>query len=221
MPSRSPSAAPRTPTNPEPSEHFRVQMMASMRCRSQFGKGRGASSCGPGGSGPGPGPGRRRTPRCPAWTLAWGGSAARDGIPALGDDEGGRLWAGWFTAARNAGTRPLLVVLDCKGDRDARRKADRTRHLLYARRRPPGCALARPGPEQPVGSATGAAGGPAVPDDRDRRRRRLLRRYHSGRPVPDHHRPGGPPPSAAASLGRLDPAWLQRAWDDGRHPASG
>jgi GTPase SAR1 family protein len=47
-----------------------------------------------------------------------------------------RLWAGWFTAtlaAARAGTghRPLLIVLDCKGGRDARLKADRTRRLLY------------------------------------------------------------------------------------------
>ena len=47
-----------------------------------------------------------------------------------------RLWAGWFTATLQAaragrGDRPLLVVLDCKGGRDARRKADRTRRLLY------------------------------------------------------------------------------------------
>ena len=47
-----------------------------------------------------------------------------------------RLWAGWFTAALQAyragkGDRPLLVVLDCKGGRDARKKADRTRRLLY------------------------------------------------------------------------------------------
>ena len=47
-----------------------------------------------------------------------------------------RLWAGWFTAALDAwyagkGDRPLLIVLDCKGGRDARRKADRTRRLLY------------------------------------------------------------------------------------------
>ena len=39
-----------------------------------------------------------------------------------------RLWAGWFTAALAAaragkGHRPLLVVLDCKGGRDARVKA--------------------------------------------------------------------------------------------------
>jgi len=48
-----------------------------------------------------------------------------------------RLWAGWFTAALAAahagrGRPPLLVVLDCKGGRDARVKADRTRRLLYA-----------------------------------------------------------------------------------------
>jgi hypothetical protein len=47
-----------------------------------------------------------------------------------------RLWAGWFTATLHAaraghGHRPLLVVLDCKGGRDARLKADRTRRLLY------------------------------------------------------------------------------------------
>ena len=47
-----------------------------------------------------------------------------------------RLWAGWFTATltparAGEGHRPLLVVLDCKGGRDARVKADRTRRLLY------------------------------------------------------------------------------------------
>ena len=40
-----------------------------------------------------------------------------------------RLWAGWFTATLPAwragkGGRPLLVVLDCKGGRDARKKPD-------------------------------------------------------------------------------------------------
>jgi hypothetical protein len=47
-----------------------------------------------------------------------------------------RLWAGWFTAALDTawagqGNRPLLIVLDCKGGPDARRKAARTRRLLY------------------------------------------------------------------------------------------
>ena len=48
-----------------------------------------------------------------------------------------RLWAGWYAAAlrrvhwAGKGNRPLLIVLDCKGGRDARAKADRTRRLLY------------------------------------------------------------------------------------------
>jgi hypothetical protein len=47
-----------------------------------------------------------------------------------------RLWAGWFTATLDAfyagtGNRPLLIVIDCKGGRDARKKAGRTRRLLY------------------------------------------------------------------------------------------
>ena len=67
-----------------------------------------------------------------------------------------RLWAGWFTAALDAsragkGGRPLLVVLDCKGGRDARRKAERTRRLLYGAGRPPGRHLARRGPPVHVG----------------------------------------------------------------------
>ena len=47
-----------------------------------------------------------------------------------------RLWAGRYTAALDAhragrGHRPLLIVLDCKGGRDARVKAGRTRRLLH------------------------------------------------------------------------------------------
>ena len=47
-----------------------------------------------------------------------------------------RLWAGWFTAALDThyagkGDRPLLIVMDCKGGRDARKKAERTRRLMY------------------------------------------------------------------------------------------
>jgi hypothetical protein len=43
----------------------------------------------------------------------------------------------WYAAALAAhhtrgAARPLLVVLDCKGDPDARTKADRTRSLLHA-----------------------------------------------------------------------------------------
>jgi hypothetical protein len=48
-----------------------------------------------------------------------------------------RTWAGWYAAARHAhlaggGARPLLLVLDCKGGRDSRAKATRTRRLLHA-----------------------------------------------------------------------------------------
>ena len=61
-----------------------------------------------------------------------------------------RQWAGWFTAALQAaragrGNRPLLIVLDCKGGRDARSKADRTRRLLYG----PARAGSRSGPTRP------------------------------------------------------------------------
>jgi hypothetical protein len=47
-----------------------------------------------------------------------------------------RLWAGWFTATSDAawagkGAPPQLIVLDCKGGPDARRKAGRARRLLY------------------------------------------------------------------------------------------
>lgn len=46
-----------------------------------------------------------------------------------------RLWAGWYavtlTAARRGGPRPLLAALDCKGGPDARAKADRTRRVLH------------------------------------------------------------------------------------------
>jgi hypothetical protein len=48
-----------------------------------------------------------------------------------------RTWAGWYATARIAhldqgAPRPLLIVLDCKGDLDARVKAARTRRLLHA-----------------------------------------------------------------------------------------
>ena len=103
-----------------------------------------------------------------------------------------RLWAGWFTATLQAfragrGDRPLLVVLDCKGGRDARRKADRTRRLLYgagARRvavwpdEARLCLWDLPPDELAVR---------AVPDDRHRhRQRRLLRRPAPGRHHPRH-----------------------------------
>ena len=135
-----------------------------------------------------------------------------------------RLWAGWFTATLDAardgrGPRPLLIVLDCKGGRDARRKADRTRRLLYgagARR-----VVVWPDEDtlslwdlpaqdlavllyQMIETGTGAAAYYA-----DIMQAVLTLAVTA---------PGGPPLNAAAFLGRLDAKWLARAWSDGRHP---
>jgi hypothetical protein len=135
-----------------------------------------------------------------------------------------RLWAGWFTAALDAaragqGNRPLLVVLDCKGGRDARRKADRTRRLLYgagARRVAVWPDEARlsvwdlPAQDlavllyQMIETGTGAAAYYA-----DVMQAVLTLAVTA---------PGGPPLNAAAFLDRLDGKWLARAWNDGRHP---
>ena len=135
-----------------------------------------------------------------------------------------RLWAGWFTATWQAsragnGGRPLLVVLDCKGGRDARRKADRTRRLLYAAgaRRvaiwPDEARLSMwdlPPQElavllyQMIESGTGAAA------------------YYADMlyacVVLAVTAPPGPPYNTASFLDRLDTKWLQHAWGDGRHP---
>ena len=136
-----------------------------------------------------------------------------------------RLWAGWFTAtlqAARAGTghRPLLVVLDCKGGRDARLKADRTRRLLYgagARRVAVWPDEARlslwdlPPADlavllyQMIDSGTGAAAYCA-----DILQAALTLAVTA---------PCGPPVSTAGFLDRLDARWLQAAWDPGRYPA--
>jgi hypothetical protein len=135
-----------------------------------------------------------------------------------------RLWAGWFTATLAAaragrGHRPLLVVLDGKGGRDARVKADRTRRLLYgagARRvaiwpdearlslwdlPPQDLAVLL---YQMIDSGTGAAAYYA-----DILQAALTLAVTA---------PCGPPLNAAAFLDRLDARWLQHAWGDGRHP---
>ncbi|HEY6313657.1 MAG TPA: hypothetical protein VIY52_23030, partial [Streptosporangiaceae bacterium] len=135
-----------------------------------------------------------------------------------------RLWAGWFTVTLDAAQsgrqpRPLLMVLDCKGGRDARRKADRTRRLLYgagARRVavwPDEAALSLwelPAQDlavllyQMIETGTGAA---AYYAD-------IMQAVLSLAVTA----PGGPPLNAAAFLDRLDAKWLARAWSDGRHP---
>jgi len=135
-----------------------------------------------------------------------------------------RLWAGWFTATLQAaragrGARPLLVVLDCKGGRDARVKADRTRRLLYgagARRVavwPDEASLSLwdlPPQDlsvllyQMIDTGTGNAAYYA-----DILQAALTLAIDA---------PCGPPLSTAAFLDRLDVRWLERAWGDGRHP---
>jgi Helicase HerA, central domain len=135
-----------------------------------------------------------------------------------------RLWAGWFTATlkqarAGKGGRPLLVVLDCKGGRDARKKAERTRRLLYgagARRvaiwpdearlsiwdlPPADLAVLL---YQMIESGTGSAA------------------YYADMlyacVVLAVTAPPGPPYNTASFLDRLDAKWLQHAWGDGRHP---
>jgi hypothetical protein len=136
-----------------------------------------------------------------------------------------RLWAGWFTATwqqarAGRGHRPLLIVLDCKGGRDARVKAGRTRRLLSgagARRVAVWPDEARlslwelPPADlavllyQMIESGTGAAAYYA-----DVLQATLTLAVMA---------PCGPPASTAAFLDRLDARWLQHAWTDGRHPA--
>ena len=126
-----------------------------------------------------------------------------------------RLWAGWFTAALAAaragkGPRPLLVVLDCKGGRDARLKADRTRRLLYGA----GARRVALWPDEARLSLWDlpAAGSrrAAVPDDRHRhRRRRLLRRHHAGR---GHARGAGPRRAAAEHAPGSWTGWTPGGW---------
>ena len=135
-----------------------------------------------------------------------------------------RLWAGWFTATMAAardgrGHRPLLVVLDCKGGRDARVKAERTRRLLYgagARRVaiwPDEAQLSLwelPAQDlavllyQMIDTGTGAA---AYYAD-------VLQAVLTLAVMA----PCGPPLNTAGFLDRLDAKWLAHAWGDGRHP---
>jgi hypothetical protein len=134
-----------------------------------------------------------------------------------------RLWAGWFTATLDAcyagqGNRPLLIVLDCKGGADSRRKADRTRRLLYgagARRVAVWPDEARlslwdlPGRDlavllyQMIDTGTGNAAYYA-----DILQAALTLAVTA---------PGGPPRSGAGFLDRLDARWLTHAWSDGLH----
>ena len=105
-------------------------------------------------------------------------------------------------------------MLDCKGGRDARRKADRTRRLLYGA----GARRVAIWPDEARVSIwdlpARRPGRAAVPDGRDRhRQRRLLRRHPLRRHRPGRHRPApGRRWSTASFLQRLDAAWLESAW---------
>jgi hypothetical protein len=135
-----------------------------------------------------------------------------------------RLWAGWYTAARNqeaaGGRRPLLIVLDCKGGRDARTKAGRTRRLLHG-------AGARHVAIWPDEARLSLWDIPA-PDLAVL----LYQMIDTGQGNAAYYAdilqailtlactaPAGPPASTAAFLERLDARWLEAAWDDGYHPA--
>jgi hypothetical protein len=135
-----------------------------------------------------------------------------------------RLWAGWFTAARDAwfagrGDRPLLIVLDCKGGQDARKKAARTRRLLYGA----GAGYVAVWPDDARVSIWDLP----APDLAVL----LYQMIETGQGNAAYYAdilyavtvlavtaPGGPPAGAAGFLERLDQHWLLAAWDDGRHP---
>jgi hypothetical protein len=135
-----------------------------------------------------------------------------------------RLWAGWFTAVLDAaragrGPRPLLIMLDCKGGRDARVKAERTRRLLYAA----GARQVAIWPDEARLSLWDLPPGDLAV--------LLYQMIDSGTGPAAYYAdilqavltlavtaPGGPPLNTTAFLDRLDAKWLQRAWGDGRHP---
>ena len=135
-----------------------------------------------------------------------------------------RLWAGWYTAALDAywagkGDRPLLIVLDCKGGWDSRKKAARTRRLLYGA----GARRVAIWPDEVRVSIWDLP-----PQDLTVQ---LYQMIETGTGGAAYHAdilyavtvlavtaPPAPPHSAASFLERLDPRWLEGAWGDGYHP---
>ena len=132
-----------------------------------------------------------------------------------------RLWAGWYAAtqaaARRGRPRPLLAALDCKGGPDARAKADRTRRVL----RQAGARRVAIWPDEATLSlwqlpprdlavllyqlTEHGTGGAAYYADVTQAVLSLACKA-----------PGPPPGSAAQFLDRLDPAWLETAYAEGR-----
>ena len=134
-----------------------------------------------------------------------------------------RLWVGWYKATSRLArlgrcARPLLVVIDCKGGRDARLKAERTRRLLHA------CGARRVAiwpDEDPVSLWELPPRDLAV---------LLFQMIDSGTGAAAYYAdimqqvlnlaimaPAGPPRSAIELLERLEAKWLVRTWGDGRH----
>ena len=129
-----------------------------------------------------------------------------------------RLWDGWYTAALDAywkgkGNRPLLIILDCKGGQDARKKANRTRRLLYG-------AGARRVAVWPDEARVSLWDLPA-PDLAVL----LYQMIETGEGNAAYYAdilyavtvlavtaPSGPPWSTASFLERIDTAWLETAW---------
>ena len=115
---------------------------------------------------------------------------------------------------------PQLIVLDCKGGPDARRKANRARRLLYG-------AGARRVAIWPDEARVSLWDLPA----RDLAVL-LYQMIESGDGAAAYYAdimqavvtlavtaPGGPPVTGAGFLDRLDGRWLKNAWSDGRHAA--
>ncbi|HEU5390923.1 MAG TPA: hypothetical protein VFV73_33990 [Streptosporangiaceae bacterium] len=129
-----------------------------------------------------------------------------------------RLWAGWYTAALDAhwkggGNRPLLIILDCKGGQDARKKAARTRRLLYGA----GARRVAVWPDEARVSLWDLPPADLAV--------LLYQMIETGEGNAAYYAdilyavtvlavtaPAGPPWSTASFLERLDTAWLETAW---------
>jgi len=129
-----------------------------------------------------------------------------------------RLWAGFIRRglqlhAAGAGSRPLLVVVDCKGGADSRRIADRARRVL----REAGAAATAIWPDEATLSLW------ALPPHQ--LTSTLVDMIEHGTGSAAYYQdvlaevvrlavaaPGGPPASAADFLGRLDAGWLAAAY---------
>jgi len=144
-----------------------------------------------------------------------------------------RLWAGFMAAslrrcaarttaagAAQAGARPLLVILDCKGGADSRRVADRTRRVL----REAGARATAIWPDEASLSIWSLPPGQLTTT--------LLDLIEHGTGSAAFYRdvmeavvslavsaPCGPPSSTADFLARLDVSWLTAAYMDGGQAA--